>query len=75
MITRDSRLLTTLKLLALVLGVLATTITDPAAYGLSDVVMHWIGLLAVVMGTVSGWLSTSPLPGKPKDNYVALPKE
>lgn len=70
MLTRDSQLLKALQVLALVMGILANTITTPAEFGLSDIAMHWISLLAVIVGTVSGVLGTSPLPGHHDDRIV-----
>lgn len=64
--TRDARVLRWMQLAAVLLAVVVMTIADPAEYGLSPLVMKWIGLLSTLVGTAAGWLSTSPLPGKPK---------
>jgi hypothetical protein len=66
MMSRDSGILRVLQLLAVLLAVVVMTITNPAEYGLSPLVLKWIGLASTLMGTAAGWLSTSPLPGKPK---------
>ena len=66
MMSRDSGILRVLQLLAVLLAVVVMTITNPAEYGLSPLVPKWIGLASTLMGTAAGWLSTSPLPGKPK---------
>jgi tetrahydromethanopterin S-methyltransferase subunit C len=74
MLTRDSRSLKALQIAAVVLGIMANTIGDPTHYGLTDTAVHWISLLSVIIGTVSGILGTSPLPGD-RSNYVTPPKD
>ena len=73
MLTRDSRSLKALQIAAVVLGIMANTV-DPEHYGLTDVAVHWISLLSVIVGTLSGILGTSPLPGD-RSNYVTPPKD
>ena len=68
--TRDSKLLRILQLAAIVLGIMAATISDPVSYGLSPIAMKWLALLSTIMGTVSGWLGTSPLKGDDEANGV-----
>jgi hypothetical protein len=69
MLTRDSQFFIIVQWTAIVLGVLSATITDPEAYGLTPILMRWVSLLAVIMGTVAGRLGASPLPGA-RDAYV-----
>jgi hypothetical protein len=51
-------------LLALIFGVMANTITDPAKFGVSDVAVHWISVLAQIASTVAAWLATAPKDGR-----------
>lgn len=70
--SRDALLLKVLNLSALLAGAAAFAFTGHAGdYGLSDLAVKWIALIATLLGTASGWLSTSPLPGKSDDNTVA----
>ena len=69
MMSRDSGILRLLQLVAVLLAVVVATVTDPSAYGLSDLSMRWLGLISTLIGTAAGWLSTSPLPGKPKGMF------
>jgi hypothetical protein len=61
MFTRDSQLWNVLMGVGAVVSVVAITMTDPADYGLSPVVLKWIQLVGVAF-TAAGKLGTSPLP-------------
>lgn len=41
-------------------------------YGIPDSWLPYLRLAALVVGIISGKLATSPLPGKPKDDFVAV---
>lgn len=69
--TRDSLTLKSLRIAALVLGIAVAAITDPAEWGVSAVAMRWVGLAATILGTVSGSLVTSPLPGENDSRTVS----
>lgn len=58
-------------LCALLLGVLANTVTDPEAYGVSDTVIHWISVLAQMASTAAAWLALPP--SAPPPNAVSDP--
>lgn len=62
--TRDSKLLPILQVCALVLAAVVAMMANPADYGLSPIAVKWLALLSTVVGTVSGFLSTSPLKGE-----------
>lgn len=69
--TRDALLLKILNLSALLAGAAAFAFTGHAAdYGLNDLTVKWIALVATLLGTASGWLSTSPLKGANDDQTI-----
>lgn len=61
--TRDNQVWNILGLVGIVLGVLVATITDPAAYGISPVVMRWLGLASVLLAALLKF-ANSQLPGE-----------
>jgi hypothetical protein len=70
MISRDSALWWFGIVAAIVMGVAsAGNLQD---YGIPDAWLPYVRLSALVIGIVSGKLATSPLPGKPKDDFVAV---
>lgn len=72
--TRDSKVLPVLQVSAIVLALVVANITDPAAWGVSPVALKWLGLLSTVIGTVAGFLGTSPLKGANDANSVTPPR-
>lgn len=62
--TRDSRWLFVVQIVAGLFGVFGATVTDPAAYGLSPVSLRWISLLGLLVSNAASKLATSPLPAK-----------
>lgn len=70
--TRDSAVLKVLSISAIVLAVVAA-VTDPASLGIKPVVFSWIKLISTIVGTISGWASTSWLPGKDDAGTVKPP--
>lgn len=59
-----------IALIALIFGTLAASITDPAAFGLSDTMQHWIQLLAQVASTVAAFLAVPPM--RRDDTYIDM---
>ena len=72
--TRDSKILPILQISALVLAAMVAMMTNPGDYGLSPIVVKWLALLSTIVGTVAGFLSTSPLRGETDPNKVSPPK-
>lgn len=62
--TRDSKILRVLQISALVLAAMVAMMTNPADYGLSPIAVKWLALISTVVGTVAGFLGTSPLKGE-----------
>lgn len=71
--TRDSALFKLLPIVSIVLATVAAT-TDPASLHLSPVVVNWIKLVSTIVAAITGWLGTSPLPGKNDPNVITLPR-
>lgn len=61
MFTRDSQLWNVLMTVGGIVSVVSITITNPAEYGLSPVMLKWIQLAGVAF-TAAGKFGTSPLP-------------
>ena len=72
--TRDSKILPILQISALVLAAMVAMMTNPADYGLSPIVVKWLALISTIVGTVAGFLGTSPLRGETDPNKVSPPK-
>lgn len=61
--TRDSKWLKVGQAAALLGGILAVA-GSPADYGLSEVTMRWVLASCTILGTLTGYLGTSPLKGE-----------
>lgn len=74
---RDSTLLRITHIASLILLAItnAISLSGPEHLGLSDVTAHWLTLLSGIATSITGWLSSSPLPGKADDNRVTPPKD
>lgn len=72
--TRDSKILPILQVSAIVLALIVANITNPLDWGVSPIALKWLGLLSTIIGTVAGFLGTSPLKGSSDNNSVTPPR-